>query len=100
MLKPRGASVERLATSGEEDGPVLDLELESQLASVAPLAARASDKTHEMLLSGDMVGYRWGLGLDAPILADLGDRGTSSWVASRRQEPDLSHVTIKTERAP
>jgi hypothetical protein len=74
MTQPHGASVERLARSGEEDGPVLDLELESQLASVAPLAARASDKTHEMLLTGDMAGYRWGLGLDAPILADLGNR--------------------------
>jgi FtsP/CotA-like multicopper oxidase with cupredoxin domain len=74
VLKPRGASVERLATSGEEDGPVLDLELESQLASVAALAGRAPNKTHEMLLTGDMAGYRWGLGLDTPILADLGDR--------------------------
>ena len=74
MLKPRGASVERLTASGEEDGPVLDLKLESRLASVAPLAVRAPDKTYEMLLTGDMAGYRWGLGLAEPILADLGDR--------------------------
>jgi FtsP/CotA-like multicopper oxidase with cupredoxin domain len=74
LLKPRGASVERLALLGDEEGPVLDLELESRLASLAPPAPGASDKTHEMLLTGDMVGYRWSLGLDAPILADLGDR--------------------------
>jgi FtsP/CotA-like multicopper oxidase with cupredoxin domain len=74
MLRPHGASVEKLATSGEEDGPVLDLELESRLASLAPLAVRAPDKVHEMRLTGDMAGYRWGLDLDAPILAGLGDR--------------------------
>ena len=74
LLKPSGASVAKLAASAEADGPVLDLDLESRLASLAPLAERVADKTYAMRLTGDMAGYSWGLGLDAPILADLGDR--------------------------
>ena len=61
VLKPRGASVARLATSGDAEGPVLDLELESSLASLAPLAERVADKTHTMRLTGTMAGYSWGL---------------------------------------
>jgi len=74
ILRPTGAEIARIAAQGTEDGPVLDLALESQLRAAAPLAARPADKAFAMTLSGDMAAYKWGLGLDGPILADLGDR--------------------------
>lgn len=74
ILKPTGSDVAKVASVGTVDGPVLDLTLESRLRAVAPLAARPADKTFEMTLNGDMAKYTWSLGLDAPILADIGDR--------------------------
>jgi FtsP/CotA-like multicopper oxidase with cupredoxin domain len=74
ILRSAGAEVIKLATEGTHAGPVLDLTLESQLRSAAPLAARAADKAFEMTLNGDMAAYKWGLGLNEPILAALGER--------------------------
>lgn len=74
ILSPAGADVVKLAARGTEPGPVLDLILESRLAAVAPLASRGVDKSYAMTLTGDMSAYRWGLTLDKPIHADLGDR--------------------------
>jgi FtsP/CotA-like multicopper oxidase with cupredoxin domain len=53
---------------------VLDLALEARLRAVAPLAARAADKSFAMTLGGDMLNYKWSLELNDPILADIGDR--------------------------
>ncbi len=74
ILRPTGAEVTKVATQGTETGPVLDLVLELQLRSLAPLADRQADKSFAMALNGDMAAYKWALGLDQPILADLGDR--------------------------
>ncbi len=74
ILKPSGAEVARVAASGEQNGPVLDLELESQLRAAKPLAQRAAGKSYEMLLNGDMAACKWGLTLNEPILVDEGDR--------------------------
>jgi FtsP/CotA-like multicopper oxidase with cupredoxin domain len=74
ILRSAGAEVIKLATEATHAGPVLDLALESQLRSAAPLAARAADKAFEMTLNGDMAAYKWGLGLNEPILAALGER--------------------------
>ncbi len=74
ILLPSGADVARIDTLGGHSGPVLDLVLESQLRSLAPMTVRPADKSFEMTLTGDMTAYRWALGLDQPILADLGDR--------------------------
>lgn len=74
ILRPVGADVTKLATAGDDAGPILDLVLESQLRALAPLAVRAADKSYQMTLTGDMTGYRWSLPIDAPIKADLGDR--------------------------
>ncbi|MDF2982533.1 MAG: multicopper oxidase family protein [Devosia sp.] len=74
ILKPSGANVSKVDALGEQDGPVLDLELESQLRPAVSPAQRAADKSYEMLLNGDMAAYKWGLTLNEPILADLGDR--------------------------
>ena len=74
ILRPPGAEVGKLASVGDEDGPVLDLGLETELKAAAPLAARRPDRSYEMRLTGDMVAYRWALALNEPIAATLGDR--------------------------
>ena len=73
ILKPSGAEVGRIAASGEQNGPVLDLELESQLRAAVPLAQREAGKSYEMVLNGDMAAYKWGLTLNEPILVDQGE---------------------------
>lgn len=74
ILQPSGAAVGRIAASGEQNGPVLDLELEGQLRAGVPLSQRAADSAYEMVLNGDMAAYQWGLLLDAPIAVDPGQR--------------------------
>jgi FtsP/CotA-like multicopper oxidase with cupredoxin domain len=74
VLKPAGATVERLAPAGDENGPVLDLALETALRAADPLAARAADKSFDMRLTGDMAAYTWGLDLPGAIVVDRGDR--------------------------
>lgn len=74
ILRPAGAEVTKVAAQGTEAGPVLDLLLESKLRALAPMTERRADKSFEMALNGDMTAYKWALGLDQPILADLGDR--------------------------
>ena len=74
ILKPTGAEVAEVLAVGTVDGPVLDLQLESQLRAISPLASRPADKSFEMLLNGDMAKYTWSLNLNEPILADPGDR--------------------------
>lgn len=74
ILQPSGAAVGRIAASGEQNGPVLDLELEGQLRAGVPLSQRAADSGYEMVLNGDMAAYQWGLLLDAPIAVNAGQR--------------------------
>jgi FtsP/CotA-like multicopper oxidase with cupredoxin domain len=74
ILRPGGAHVTRIAAVGDENGPVLDLSLESRLASAQPLAPLPAAQTYKMTLAGDMAAYRWSLALDRPILAREGDR--------------------------
>jgi FtsP/CotA-like multicopper oxidase with cupredoxin domain len=74
ILRSAGAEVARIATIADEDAPILDLALEAGLRAVAPLAERPADKSFEVMLTGDMASYRWGMGTGEPILVDKGDR--------------------------
>jgi FtsP/CotA-like multicopper oxidase with cupredoxin domain len=74
ILRPAGAEVVKIASVGNEDGPVLDLSLESQLKAMAPLAERPADKTFDVALTGDMAAYRWGLVTTTPLAVDRGKR--------------------------
>ena len=74
ILRPTGAAVTKLVTTGEESTPVLDLALEAQLRAIEPLASRPADKTFDMALTGDMAAYRWGLQTNPPLVVDPGDR--------------------------
>ncbi len=74
ILRPAGAGVSKIATTGDGSAPVLDLTLEARLWAVAPLASRPADKAFEMTLTGDMATYRWGLETKPPIMVQVGDR--------------------------
>ncbi len=74
ILRPAGAAVAKIATSGDGDAPVLDLALEAQLRAVAPLVSRPVQKRFDMVLTGGMAAYRWGLPTNEPIVVDAGDR--------------------------
>lgn len=74
ILRPSGADVVKVAPSGNQDAPVLDLTLESQLKAVTPLAVRAAQKKFDMALAGDMAAYRWTLETTPNLAVDRGDR--------------------------
>jgi FtsP/CotA-like multicopper oxidase with cupredoxin domain len=74
ILQPKGATVTKIASGSETDGPVLDLELEGRLQALAPLPTRAANKAFTMDLAGDMAAYRWSLVTKPPIAVDQGDR--------------------------
>jgi FtsP/CotA-like multicopper oxidase with cupredoxin domain len=74
FLCPCRRTVPKIASQGPDNGPVLDLTLESRLRAAAPLAARGADKSFDMILRGDMAAYKWALDLNEPIRASLGDR--------------------------
>lgn len=74
ILRPPGAEVAKAASAGNEDAPVLDLALESQLKAAAPLAGRPVQKRFDMVLAGDMAAYRWTLATTPNLAVDHGDR--------------------------
>jgi FtsP/CotA-like multicopper oxidase with cupredoxin domain len=53
--------VSRLAAEAEENAPPVDLSLERRLEAVTPLAPRAPDVTHRVILAGAMAPYAWSL---------------------------------------
>jgi FtsP/CotA-like multicopper oxidase with cupredoxin domain len=61
VLAAPGAPVSRLAAEAEENAPPVDLSLERRLEAVTPLAPRAPDVTHRVILAGAMAPYAWSL---------------------------------------
>jgi FtsP/CotA-like multicopper oxidase with cupredoxin domain len=61
VLAASGAPVSRLAAEAEQSAPPVDLSLERRLAAVAPLAPRAPDVTHRVILAGAMAPFAWSL---------------------------------------
>jgi FtsP/CotA-like multicopper oxidase with cupredoxin domain len=61
VLATSGAPVSRLAAEAAENAPPVDLSLERRLESVTPLAPRAPDVTHRVILNGAMTPYAWSL---------------------------------------
>jgi FtsP/CotA-like multicopper oxidase with cupredoxin domain len=61
VLATSGAVVSRLAAEAAENAPPVDLSLEHRLESVTPLAQRAPDVTHRVILNGAMAPYAWSL---------------------------------------
>jgi FtsP/CotA-like multicopper oxidase with cupredoxin domain len=61
VLAASGARVSRLSAETEENAPPVDLSLERRLEAVIPLAPRAPDVTHRVILAGAMAPYAWSL---------------------------------------
>src|SRR6266478_4206305 len=61
VLAASGAPVSRLASETAENAPPVDLSLERRLEAVTPLAPRAPDVTHRVILAGAMAPYAWSL---------------------------------------
>jgi FtsP/CotA-like multicopper oxidase with cupredoxin domain len=61
ILAASGAPVSRLAAEVGENAPPVDLTLERRLEAVSPLAPRAPDVKHRVILTGAMAPYAWSL---------------------------------------
>src|ERR1700681_3264576 len=61
VLATSGAPVSRLAAEAGENAPPVDLSLERRLEAVTPLAPRAPDVTHRVILAGAMAPYTWSM---------------------------------------
>src|SRR6266849_6574952 len=61
VLAASGAPVSRLAAEAAENALPIDLSLERRLEAVTPLAQRAPDVTHRVILEGSMAPYAWSL---------------------------------------
>jgi FtsP/CotA-like multicopper oxidase with cupredoxin domain len=61
VLASSGAPVSRLAAEAGENAPPVDLSLERHLEAVTPMAPRAPDVTHRLILAGAMAPYAWSI---------------------------------------
>jgi len=61
VLAASGAPVSRLAAEAAENALPIDLSLERRLEAVTPLAPRAPDVKHRVILAGAMAPYAWSL---------------------------------------
>jgi FtsP/CotA-like multicopper oxidase with cupredoxin domain len=79
VLAAAGAPVSRLGAEAGENAPPVDLSLEQRLEAVTPLAPRAPDVTHRVILAGAMAPYAWSLNGEywpnvAPLMIATGQR--------------------------
>src|SRR5260370_24145477 len=61
VLAASGAPVSRLAAEAGENAQPVDPSLERRLEAATPLAPRAPDVTHRVILEGSMAPYAWSL---------------------------------------
>ncbi|MDB5927756.1 MAG: putative multicopper oxidase [Betaproteobacteria bacterium] len=61
VLAASGAAVSRVVAEAEENALPVDLSLERRLEAVTPLAPRAPDVTHRVILAGAMAPYAWSM---------------------------------------
>lgn len=74
ILATPGAEVRRLPTSGEAAGPIVGISLEQRLRAVEPLRARPADRRFGLTLTGQMMGYEWGIQGADDLRAKIGER--------------------------
>ncbi|MDX8477950.1 multicopper oxidase family protein [Mesorhizobium sp. VK24D] len=79
VLATKGGNVKRMATTGDQARPAIDLSFEARLAAAIPLAERAADVNDPVELGGVMQGYSWTLngktwGNRQPISVRKGER--------------------------
>jgi FtsP/CotA-like multicopper oxidase with cupredoxin domain len=81
VLAAFGAPVSRLAAEAAENALPVDLSLERRLEAVTPLAPRAADVTHRVILAGAMAPYAWSMNGEywpsvTPLMVATGQRVT------------------------
>jgi FtsP/CotA-like multicopper oxidase with cupredoxin domain len=79
VLAASGAPVSRLTAEAGGNAPPVDLSLERRLQAVTPLAPRAPDVTHRVILAGAMAPYGWSLNGEywpqvSPLMIAAGQR--------------------------
>lgn len=74
ILATAGAEVRRLSTSGEVAGPIVGISLEQRLRALEPLAVRPADRRFTLTLTGQMMGYEWGIRGAENLRARMGER--------------------------
>jgi FtsP/CotA-like multicopper oxidase with cupredoxin domain len=79
VLATTGAPVSHLPTEAADKAPPVDLSLERRLKAITPLASRAPDVTHRVVLAGTMVPYAWSLNGEywpsvTPLMVAAGQR--------------------------
>jgi FtsP/CotA-like multicopper oxidase with cupredoxin domain len=79
VLATAGAVAPRIAAEAEGDAPPVDMSLERQLEAATPLARRAADVTHKVILAGGMAHYSWSLNDEywpnaTPLMVAAGQR--------------------------
>lgn len=68
ILANAGVRIGKIAATGGNKGPLLDLTFEKRLRAATPLSARAADRTITTDLQGTMEGYVWSQsGFEAPV---------------------------------
>ena len=81
ILATTGADVRKIGGLSDADAPAFDIDLaqEMQLQAANPLAARAVDRQHMIMLAGSMQPYLWTIdgrtwGDHKPVIASSGER--------------------------
>jgi FtsP/CotA-like multicopper oxidase with cupredoxin domain len=78
ILQPPGAAVGKISASTSAAGPQVGLEQELELRASAPLAAKAANRSIPVDLTGNMMGYVWGMPINGigglPATVDRGER--------------------------
>jgi len=96
VLAASGAPVSRLAAEAAENALPIDLSLERRLEAVTPLAPRAPDVTHHVILAGAMAPYAWSMNGEywpsvTPLMVATGQRVTIE-MRNRTMMPHPMHL--------
>jgi FtsP/CotA-like multicopper oxidase with cupredoxin domain len=78
ILQPPGAAVPKIGARANETGPRVGLDQEMQLRATEPLEPKMSSRIIPVDLTGNMMGYVWGMPINGmgglPATADGGER--------------------------
>ncbi len=74
ILATPGATVRKLAYTGDAQGPILSHAIESGLTAIWPLAQKTVDRIYAVNLVGSMQGYEWSMQSIANLSVRRGER--------------------------
>ena len=74
VLATPKANIDKIATVGPRIAPIIDLELEGQLIAARPLSALKTDRRYDVVLTGDMASYSWGIDGGDALKVKTGER--------------------------